>query len=140
MAPSSGTPARERRPSTHRSPAAASSSASPSSHSTASPALAVDTLLATHSSASNPTLAALETAIQERNTLSAQNAQLWKLIEKQRSGYNQILKELERVRTERDTYRTKLGINPAEKRHRTQSADDESVPTRTLVSPDDQGV
>jgi RalA-binding protein 1 len=75
-------------------------------------------------------MAALEAILQERNTLASQNAQLWKLIEKQRSGYNQILKELERVRGERDAYRTKLGVNPAEKRHRTQSVEDETPPSR----------
>ena len=35
-----------------------------------------------HSSASDPKLAALEQAVSERNVLSSQNSQLWKLIEK----------------------------------------------------------
>ena len=60
-------------------------------------------------------MAALEQVISERNVLSSQNSQLWKLVEKQRSGYSQILKELERVRSERDTFKarlTSLGENP----------------------------
>ncbi|OJT09652.1 hypothetical protein TRAPUB_13905 [Trametes pubescens] len=70
--------------------------------------LAVDGLLAAHAGSPNPPLAALETAVGERNSLSAQNTQLWKLIEKQRSGYNHIMKELERMRGERDLYRGRL--------------------------------
>lgn len=44
----------------------------------------------------------------DRNVLSGQNAQLWKLIEKQRAGYTQLMKELERVRGERDAYKSRL--------------------------------
>jgi RalA-binding protein 1 len=51
----------------------------------------------------------LEQVVTDRNVLSGQNTQLWKLIEKQRTGYNQILKELERIRSERDSYKAKLG-------------------------------
>ncbi|KAK0467319.1 uncharacterized protein EV420DRAFT_1759150 [Desarmillaria tabescens] len=88
-------------------PSASSSTTSlqASSTNTLSPApgvVTVEAYLAQHSAASDPKLAALEQSLNERNTLSLQNAQLWKLIEKQRSGYNQILKELERVRGERD--------------------------------------
>jgi len=53
-------------------------------------------------------MAALEQAISERNTLSSQNAQLWKLIEKQRSTIHQSSKDLERIRGERDAYKIKL--------------------------------
>ncbi|KAI0665344.1 hypothetical protein C8Q78DRAFT_1084067 [Trametes maxima] len=53
---------------------------------------------------SEPTPHPFEAAVAERNSLSAQNTQLWKLIEKQRSGYNHIMKELERMRGERDLY------------------------------------
>ncbi|KAI8996360.1 hypothetical protein BD414DRAFT_477690 [Trametes punicea] len=70
--------------------------------------LAVDGLLAAHANSANPLLAALEAAVAERNSLSSQNTQLWKLIEKQRSGYNHIMKELERMRGERDLYRGRL--------------------------------
>lgn len=65
-------------------------------------------LLAAHASAPDPHMAALDQALSERNALSSQNSQLWKLIEKQRSGYNQMLKELERVRSERDAYRGRI--------------------------------
>jgi RalA-binding protein 1 len=58
--------------------------------------------------APNPHAAALDQALFERNQLSSQNSQLWKLIEKQRSGYNQMLKELERVRAERDSLRGRV--------------------------------
>jgi RalA-binding protein 1 len=67
----------------------------------------VDSLLQTHANASSPPLAALEQAVSERNLLSSQNSQLWKLIEKSRSGYNHLLKDLERVRGERDAYKSK---------------------------------
>ncbi|KAJ3809595.1 hypothetical protein F5876DRAFT_43561 [Lentinula aff. lateritia] len=82
----------------------------------------IESILALHGSASNPQLAALDQAVSERNVLSSQNSQLWKLIEKQRSGYNQIMKELERVRNERDVYKARLaaatgGPIVSEKRH-----------------------
>ncbi|RDX54349.1 hypothetical protein OH76DRAFT_1086068 [Lentinus brumalis] len=70
--------------------------------------LTVDGLLAVHEGTPNPMLAALESAVSERNNLSSQNTQLWKLVEKQRSGYNHIMKELERLRGERDLYRSRL--------------------------------
>lgn len=70
--------------------------------------ISLETLLATHANAPNPILAALEQVLSERNVLSTQNTQLWKLIEKQRAAYNQVLKEIERVRSERDTYKTRL--------------------------------
>jgi RalA-binding protein 1 len=72
-------------------------------------------VLSSYISNPNPPMAALDQVISERNTLSSQNSQLWKLVEKQRSGYSQILKELERVRSERDTFKarlTSLGENP----------------------------
>lgn len=72
-------------------------------------------VLSSYTSTPNPPIAALEQVISERNVLSSQNSQLWKLVEKQRSGYSQILKELERVRSERDIFKarlTSLGENP----------------------------
>ncbi|KAF8661369.1 hypothetical protein AX16_001463 [Volvariella volvacea WC 439] len=120
------TPTRERlpfTPSSHPSPAALSqrsvttsalaSSSGPSTASSStsvpsSSSVTVEGLLKHHASAQNPQLAALEQAVNERNVLSSQNAQLWKLIEKQRAGYNQVLKELERVRGERDGYKSRL--------------------------------
>ncbi|KAG2011475.1 signal transducer [Coprinopsis cinerea AmutBmut pab1-1] len=83
---------------------------STSATSLAAPAaiVTVESLLKHHASSSDPKSAALETVVAERNSLSAQNAQLWKLIEKQRAGYSQILKELDRIRGERDGYKSKL--------------------------------
>ncbi|KAG6868789.1 hypothetical protein C0993_010419 [Termitomyces sp. T159_Od127] len=83
-------------------------------------------LLKTNASAEDPKLAALEQAVNDRNALSSQNAQLWKLIEKQRAGYNQILKELERIRGERDALKAKLGGlsgNGQDARHRGNDVD-----------------
>lgn len=70
--------------------------------------LTVESLLATHASSRDPARSALDVAVSERNSLSVQNTQLWKLIEKQRSGYGQLMKELERVRSERDVFRARL--------------------------------
>lgn len=70
--------------------------------------LTVEGLLATHATSRDPVRTALDAAVSERNSLSVQNTQLWKLIEKQRSGYGQLMKELERVRGERDIFRTRL--------------------------------
>jgi hypothetical protein len=81
----------------------------PSAASLASNAtLLLDPLLETHASAPDPTFAALEQALQERNTLSSQNSQLWKLIEKQRTAYHNLMKENERIRGERDAYKAKV--------------------------------
>ena len=86
-------------------------------------------LLKLHAGTPDPKGVALEQAINERNTLSAQNAQLWKLIEKQRAGYNQILKELERVRGERDNIKARLAFSSSnaiggnERRHKSNDSD-----------------
>ena len=77
--------------------------------------LTLSGVLSSYTSTPNPPMAALDHVISERNVLSSQNSQLWKLVEKQRSGYSQILKELERVRSERDIFKarlTSLGENP----------------------------
>ncbi|KAG6897105.1 hypothetical protein C0992_004037 [Termitomyces sp. T32_za158] len=83
-------------------------------------------LLKTNANAEDPKFAALEQAVNDRNALSSQNAQLWKLIEKQRAGYNQILKELERIRGERDALKAKFSGftgNGQDTRHRGNDAD-----------------
>ena len=111
-------------------------SSSPSPSVQASPqTTTVEALLKQHVAASDPMSAALEHAVNERNVLTAQNAQLWKLVEKQRTGYNQILKELERIRGERDVYKNRLitlngGQNTSsDKRHRTTSDQKQSLDT-----------
>ncbi|PBK99332.1 RhoGAP-domain-containing protein [Armillaria gallica] len=92
----------------------------------------VEAVLAQHSASFDPKLAALEQSLNERNTLSLQNAQLWKLIEKQRSGYNQILKELERVRSERDGYKSRLAASHnsphSDRRHRNHDRTHQPAP------------
>ncbi|KAH7922582.1 RhoGAP-domain-containing protein [Leucogyrophana mollusca] len=120
VAPTSvtSTPSRERHPSSQSAsspmvmrPAASSSTSSLTTSTSAAPTthpITLENLLAMHATAPNPTLAALDQALSERNTFSSQNTQLWKLIEKQRSGYNQVLKELERVRSERDAFKARL--------------------------------
>ena len=70
--------------------------------------ISLDALLAQHANVPNPHLAALDQALSERNIFSTQNTQLWKLIEKQRTAYNHVLKELERLRAERDAYKAHL--------------------------------
>jgi RalA-binding protein 1 len=107
--------ARDRLPTAHMTPTSGRLTSSASSGSqttnvttaTSQPA-SMESLLAAHANAQSPPIAALEQAISERNTLSNQNSQLWKLIEKQRTAYNQILKELDRVRSERDSYKSKF--------------------------------
>ena len=92
-----------------QSTSSTSSNLAPSSSVQISPqAMSVDALLKQHATAPDPRTAAFEQVVNDRNVLSSQNAQLWKLIEKQRAGYNQILKELERIRGERDGYKSKL--------------------------------
>ncbi|KAI9511536.1 hypothetical protein F5148DRAFT_1319381 [Russula earlei] len=93
-------------------PSAPFSSTTPSQ---ASPQLSLETLLSAHAEMDNPTISALEQCISERNLLSSQNTQLWKLIEKSRGLYTESQRNLERVRTERDAYKAmliKLGENP----------------------------
>ncbi|GBE86392.1 predicted protein [Sparassis crispa] len=93
------------------SPLRTAASFSSSNHSQAAPstqAITAEALLAAYASAPHPSLAALDAAVAERNTLSVQNSGLWKLVEKHRTAYNQIMKELERVRSEREMYRSRL--------------------------------
>jgi RalA-binding protein 1 len=60
------------------------------------------------SNANGNATVALENVLAERNMLSSQNTQLWKLIEKQRAVHGNAMKELERVRAERDRALAKL--------------------------------
>ncbi|THH32396.1 hypothetical protein EUX98_g1815 [Antrodiella citrinella] len=84
------------------------SSPNPSSAAPSAAPISADVFLSQHASSPNPPMAALEAVAADRNTLAAQNAQLWKLIEKQRTGYSQLMKEIERVRGERDVFRSNL--------------------------------
>lgn len=113
------TPSRDRSlqtPSQFSSPtvlrtATSSSAMSPnpgSSSASSTAPITAESLLNANAAASNPPLAALDAAVSDRNSLAAQNTQLWKLIEKQRTAYGQIIKEMDRVRGERDLYRSRL--------------------------------
>ncbi|KAI9464570.1 hypothetical protein BJY52DRAFT_1249989 [Lactarius psammicola] len=68
----------------------------------------LEAMLSAHAGAENPALSALEQSLSERNLLSSQNTQLWKLIEKSRGLYSESQKNLERVRMERDAYKARL--------------------------------
>ncbi|KAJ7199250.1 hypothetical protein GGX14DRAFT_468435 [Mycena pura] len=72
------------------------------------PPLSVAALLDEHAAAPDPPQAALDQAVAERVGLHAKNEQLWRLIERQRAGYSQLLQELERARAERDAYKERL--------------------------------
>lgn len=67
----------------------------------------MEVLLASHLHATNPTEAALEALLADRNTLSQQNAQLWKFLEKQKTSYASLARDVERIRGERDIYKAK---------------------------------
>lgn len=119
---SSHSPARPGVPSASSSTTSLPGASNTNSLVSATGALTLEMILEQNASSNDPKLSALEQALNERNTLSSQNAQLWKLIEKQRSGYNHILKELERVRGERDSYKAKFGaVFNSSHGHRTQS-------------------
>nr|GAT48871.1 predicted protein [Mycena chlorophos] len=74
------------------------------------PALSSSILLSqyTAAGAADPSMAALSHVQSEKQSLHTKNEQLWKLIERQRTGYNQLVAELERARKERDAYRAQL--------------------------------
>ena len=84
--------------------------------------LSLDSVL---SAANGDPMVALETLLTERNNLHQQNAQLWKLMEKSRAGYANSLKDLDRIRSERDKALAKLD---------TLVASDLSDPARTPKS------
>ncbi|KIJ55385.1 hypothetical protein M422DRAFT_23982 [Sphaerobolus stellatus SS14] len=89
------------------------------------------TLEAALSSVDGDVNLALENVLAERNMLSSQNTQLWKLIEKQRAVHGGALKELERVRAERDRLLGKEGSAKKSHPSRTNSVQqsDSGVPT-----------
>jgi RalA-binding protein 1 len=80
-------------------------------------------------SANGDPLVALETILGERNTLSSQNSQLWKIIEKQRGMYNSLHKELDRAKAERDRLQSKSSAETSTKR----PAAGESTPRKQLT-------
>jgi RalA-binding protein 1 len=70
--------------------------------------ITIEGSLAAHASYADPTRAALETVIADRNTFSAQNVQLWNHMRKQRSYHIHLVKDVDRLRHERDVLRHKL--------------------------------
>ncbi|ETW78943.1 hypothetical protein HETIRDRAFT_155979 [Heterobasidion irregulare TC 32-1] len=96
--PSRATPSSAHRPAQPSQPPVASSTQP----------VSIESLLTAHAHSPNPHLAALQQALSERNNLSSQNAQLWKLIEKQRIAFAHTSKDIERLRAERDVYKGKL--------------------------------
>lgn len=70
--------------------------------------ITLDQALSTHAKADNPARAALEATLADRNNLSFQNAQLWKHLRRQRTNYAQAMKDVGRLRGERDSLKEKL--------------------------------
>lgn len=64
--------------------------------------------LSSHAKAADPTRAALETILAERNNLSSQNSQLWNHLKKQRQNYALAVADVKRLRSERDLLKQKL--------------------------------
>lgn len=110
---------------------------SPSPRQQSTPQLTVEAVM---TNANGNAAVALENVLAERNMLSSQNTQLWKLIEKQRAVHGNAMKELERVRAERDRALVKLDPERAYRRiptHRSSSssATGPSAGTRLADSP-----
>ena len=101
--------------------------------------ITLDSLLSTHANDPSPPMAALHQLLGERNAFAAQNAQLWRLIEKQRSGYNQILKELERVRSERDVYRNRSNALVNADKDKKRDGEKQRRPSNTIRQGDPSG-
>ena len=110
------------------------STSSVSSNNLATPTaqITVEALLKQHASSADPKGAALDQVVGERNTLSSQNAQLWKLVEKQRAGYNTILKEFERIRGERDSWKSRA-LGSSEGNEKGSSSKSDRTPKVTTV-------
>ena len=102
-------------PSTRYPPPAASSRppATAASTNVAGNQISIHAALA---AATGDPLVALETILGERNTLSSQNSQLWKIIEKQRGMYTSLHKELDRAKAERDRLQSKSSGETSTKR------------------------
>ncbi|EJD48002.1 RhoGAP-domain-containing protein [Auricularia subglabra TFB-10046 SS5] len=96
------------------------------------------TLEAALAGANGSHAAALDTVLAERNMLSSQNAQLWKLIEKQRASYANAMKDLERIRGERDKAIARLdGSRGPRRQHSTpqKSSSASALPSSSRDSP-----
>ncbi|KZV85703.1 RhoGAP-domain-containing protein [Exidia glandulosa HHB12029] len=90
------------------------------------------TLEAALAGANGSHAAALDAVLAERNGLSQQNAQLWKLIEKQRASYTNAMADLARIRAERDKAISRLdGSRGPRRQHSTpqKSSSTSTLPT-----------
>lgn len=94
----------------HSSQTASLNTPRPSASSAGRPShpVTLESLLAAHSSAPDPIRSALEHVIADRNSFAVQNAQLWKLVEKQRTTTTQLNKDNDRIRSEREVYKSRL--------------------------------
>ncbi|KAL5531651.1 hypothetical protein ACEPAG_4528 [Sanghuangporus baumii] len=90
-----------------------------------SSATTIEQVLAAHASASDPLRAALESVLHERNSLSAQNSQLWNHLKKQRNNYQMAASDVKRIRAERDQLRARLA------KHERPSGNEHFVDKRT---------
>ena len=92
----------------HSSSAAFTTSIAGGDDATVNLSISIEQALANHANSSNPTRAALETILAERNNLSSQNSQLWNHLRKQRHNYSLASNDVKRLRAERDQLRAKL--------------------------------
>ncbi|EJD07549.1 RhoGAP-domain-containing protein [Fomitiporia mediterranea MF3/22] len=110
-------------------------------------AVTVEQALAAHASTPDPVRAALDSVLQERNTLSAQNSQLWNHLKKQRNNYQLAVGDVKRIRAERDALRAKLakyehpsgGEHFDDKRQRPSTSNspaESNVDTKGVASPE----
>ncbi|KAG8900756.1 hypothetical protein FRB99_005770 [Tulasnella sp. 403] len=104
LRPSNSTQSVRNNPASALSPATTGSPSSSSRAGVGQAPLTVDAALA---QANGDPIVALDAVVNERNMISNQNAQLWKLIEKQRAAYSSLLKEHERVRGDRGKTQSK---------------------------------
>jgi hypothetical protein len=113
---------------------------------TSSQPLTVDSLL--RATPDRDPLIALESVLAERNSLAAQNVQLWKLIEKQRTMYNNATREIERLKASAERNGSTAGdgsaistsSNTARRAESQQRGDDRTQRAKVArTNSDDQG-
>lgn len=104
--------------------------------------LTVDSLL--RAAPDRDPLVALESILAERNSLAAQNVQLWKLIEKQRTMYNNATREIERLKASAErngsTPALSTSSNTSRRAESQQRGDDRTQRAKVArTNSDDQG-
>jgi hypothetical protein len=108
-------------PPTTRHPPAGSAARPPATTTSTNTAGNQVSMEAALGAANGDPLVALETILNDRNSLSSQNSQLWKIIEKQRGMYNNLHKELDRVKAERDRLQGRSSGETSTKRRESTS-------------------